>query len=254
MREHGWHPKVRRRFVATTDSDHDSPIFANLAKDVARPARTSCGSPTSSPLSPGQALHRPAEPLHLRRYHSGCLVAPDRRLRHRAEHRRPSDGRGLEGRHHTKRARPGCIHYSDRRSQGGFKWSSQHSEEVAMSRRRRRSDRSGRAPLPSPGGRWKRPVRGDSRYRSSSALAGCFENCNPECRHQDGTRRDWVKWVRWGQTQQFASSWAARPVISPTRGLQVLRSKLVLWTRPRTNKPGNSRVVSETAYPWPTLD
>jgi hypothetical protein len=36
--------------------------------------------------------------------------------------------------------------------------------------------------------------------------------------------------------------------------LQVLRSKLVLWTRPRTNKPGNSRVVSETAYPWPTLD
>lgn len=28
-------PKVRRRFVATTDSDHDSPIFPNLAKDVA---------------------------------------------------------------------------------------------------------------------------------------------------------------------------------------------------------------------------
>jgi putative transposase len=35
MREHGLQPKVRRRFVATTDSDHDSPIFPNLAKDVA---------------------------------------------------------------------------------------------------------------------------------------------------------------------------------------------------------------------------
>jgi putative transposase len=28
-------PKVRRRFVATTDSDHDNPIFPNLAKDAA---------------------------------------------------------------------------------------------------------------------------------------------------------------------------------------------------------------------------
>jgi putative transposase len=34
MREHGLQPKVRRRFVATTDSDHDSPIFPNLAKGV----------------------------------------------------------------------------------------------------------------------------------------------------------------------------------------------------------------------------
>lgn len=34
MREHGLQPKSRRRFVATTDSDHDGPIFPNLAKDV----------------------------------------------------------------------------------------------------------------------------------------------------------------------------------------------------------------------------
>jgi putative transposase len=34
MREHDLQPKVRRRFVATTDSDHDGPIFPNLAKDV----------------------------------------------------------------------------------------------------------------------------------------------------------------------------------------------------------------------------
>ena len=34
MRENGLSPKRRRRFVATTDSDHDQPIFANLAKDI----------------------------------------------------------------------------------------------------------------------------------------------------------------------------------------------------------------------------
>ena len=32
MREHGLQPKRRRRFVATTDSDH-SPIFPDLARD-----------------------------------------------------------------------------------------------------------------------------------------------------------------------------------------------------------------------------
>ena len=34
MRENGLNPKRRRRFVATTDSDHDGPIFPNLAKDI----------------------------------------------------------------------------------------------------------------------------------------------------------------------------------------------------------------------------
>jgi len=34
MREHDLQPKVRRRFIATTDSDHDGPIFPNLAKDI----------------------------------------------------------------------------------------------------------------------------------------------------------------------------------------------------------------------------
>jgi hypothetical protein len=31
MREHGLQPKRRRRFVITTDSDHNGPIFPNLA-------------------------------------------------------------------------------------------------------------------------------------------------------------------------------------------------------------------------------
>lgn len=34
MREHGLQPKIRRRYVATTDSDHDQPIFPHLAKDM----------------------------------------------------------------------------------------------------------------------------------------------------------------------------------------------------------------------------
>jgi len=29
MREHDLQPRTRRRFVATTDSDHDEPIFPN---------------------------------------------------------------------------------------------------------------------------------------------------------------------------------------------------------------------------------
>jgi putative transposase len=34
MREHGLGPRVRRRFVATTDSNHDEPIFPDRAKDL----------------------------------------------------------------------------------------------------------------------------------------------------------------------------------------------------------------------------
>jgi putative transposase len=35
MRLHGMQVRPRRRYVATTDSDHDGPIFPNLAKDLA---------------------------------------------------------------------------------------------------------------------------------------------------------------------------------------------------------------------------
>ncbi|MGG7576448.1 IS3 family transposase [Rhizobium sp. Nf11,1] len=34
MREHDLRPKIRRRFIATTDSVHDGPIFPNLAMDI----------------------------------------------------------------------------------------------------------------------------------------------------------------------------------------------------------------------------
>ena len=35
MREHGLQPRRRRRYVTSTDSRHDGPIFPNRAKDVA---------------------------------------------------------------------------------------------------------------------------------------------------------------------------------------------------------------------------
>lgn len=34
MRKHGLQPRRRRRYVATTNSDHELPIFPNLAKDI----------------------------------------------------------------------------------------------------------------------------------------------------------------------------------------------------------------------------
>lgn len=34
MREHGLQPRVRRRFAITTDSNHDGPVFPNLAADM----------------------------------------------------------------------------------------------------------------------------------------------------------------------------------------------------------------------------
>jgi putative transposase len=46
MREQDLRVRPKWRFVVTTSSDHDGPIFPDLAKDWRRPARTSCGSPT----------------------------------------------------------------------------------------------------------------------------------------------------------------------------------------------------------------
>ena len=69
MREHDLQPKIRRRFVATTDSGHGWPIYPNLARDFL-------------PAGPNQRwryhLCGAADALHLRRHHPRCLE------RHRA--------------------------------------------------------------------------------------------------------------------------------------------------------------------------
>jgi putative transposase len=87
MREHGLQPKVRRRFVATTDSDHDSLIFPHLAKNAA-------------PTGPNQLWVSDITYIALPSRFIYVAVILD-------EHRRPSDGRGLEGRHRAKRAAAG---------------------------------------------------------------------------------------------------------------------------------------------------
>jgi len=110
MREHGLQPRIRRRFVATTDSDHDGPIFPNLAKDLvpAGPNQLWVGAityvalPTRfvyvaiildawSRLIVGYAIGRSID--------ARLTVAA---LRTAIDRRRPP---------------PGCIHHSDRGSQ-----------------------------------------------------------------------------------------------------------------------------------------
>lgn len=118
MRAHDLQPKVRRRFIATTDGDHDSPIFPQSGKgrrsDRSKPA-----------LSRRHNLCGCAGPLRLRRHRSRRVVA----LAGYAI------GRSIDPHLTTKALMaaidrreppPGLIHRSDRGVQGGFKRSSQH--------------------------------------------------------------------------------------------------------------------------------
>src|SRR5438876_8535673 len=73
MQEQGLTVRPRRRFVATTDSDHDGPIFPNLAKDVV---------PTGPKPALGRRhhLYRHRGGLRLSGGHSRRLVAARGRL------------------------------------------------------------------------------------------------------------------------------------------------------------------------------
>jgi putative transposase len=50
MREHGLQPKHRRRYVATTDSNHDSPIFPDRARDLVVDGPNQLSVASSSPI------------------------------------------------------------------------------------------------------------------------------------------------------------------------------------------------------------
>jgi putative transposase len=119
MRENRLNPKRRRRFVATTDSDHDGPIFANLAKDmkVDGPNQLWVADITYVAIAVGfvflavilDAWSRKVVGYALsRRIDARLAVAA---LRAAIQARNPPKG---------------CVHHSDRGSQGGFKRSSQH--------------------------------------------------------------------------------------------------------------------------------
>ncbi|UFW91922.1 IS3 family transposase (plasmid) [Bradyrhizobium barranii] len=119
MREHDLQPRLRRRFMVTTDSDHGQPTFPNLATDIT-PTGTDqlwVADITYVAIAGGFV------------YVAVILDASSRRVVGYAISR-SIDARltlaalaaAIEGR----KPPPGCVHHSDRGSQGGFKRSSQH--------------------------------------------------------------------------------------------------------------------------------
>jgi len=119
MREHDLQPRRQRRYVATTDSDHDQPIFPNRAKDmiINGPNQLWVSDITYVAVTTGfvyVAVILDAWSRRVVGYAIGRSI--DVRLTLAALKA------AIERRHPP----PGCVHHSDRGSQGGFKRSSQH--------------------------------------------------------------------------------------------------------------------------------
>jgi putative transposase len=118
MRESDLQPRRRRRYVATTDSDHDSPIFPDRARDlvVDGPNQLWVADITYIAITAGFV------------YLAAILDAWSRRVVGYAISR-SIDARlataALKAAIRARRPPSGCVHHSDRGSQGGFKWSSQ---------------------------------------------------------------------------------------------------------------------------------
>ena len=118
MRELGLNVRRRRRYVATTDSVHDQPIFPNLAKDLLAdgPNQLWVADLTYVAVAAGFV------------YVAIIMDAWSRRIVGYAMSRR-IDVRltlaALEVAIAQRDPPEGCIHHTDRGSQGGFKRSSQ---------------------------------------------------------------------------------------------------------------------------------
>ncbi len=119
MREHDLQPRQRRRYVATTDSDHDQPIYPDRAKDLTidGPNQLWVADITYVAIVEGFA------------YVAVILDAWSRRAVGYAISR-SIDVRltlaAFKAAIESREPPPGCVHHSDRGSQGGFKRSSQH--------------------------------------------------------------------------------------------------------------------------------
>ena len=100
MREHDLQPRVRRRYVITTDSDHGGPIFPNLVKVIVPggPNQLWVVELTYVALTAGfvyVAIFLDAwMPGCLDAWMPGCLDAAGGRLCTQPFHRRPPDRRG----------------------------------------------------------------------------------------------------------------------------------------------------------------
>jgi len=110
MREHDLQPRIRRRFVATTDSNHDGPIFPNLATDTV-------------PTGPNQLwvsdITYVALPCHF--IYVAVILDAWSRLIVGYAIGRSIDARltvaALKAAIERRKPPPGCIHHSDRGSQ-----------------------------------------------------------------------------------------------------------------------------------------
>ena len=109
MRVHDLQPRRRRRFVTTTDSDHDRPIFPDLAKGMVVDA--------PNQLWDAESLHRDRGRL---RHLAAILDAWSRRVVGYAISR-SVDARltlaALKAALRTCRPPSGCMHHSDRGAQ-----------------------------------------------------------------------------------------------------------------------------------------
>jgi putative transposase len=130
MREHDLQPRRRRRYVATTDSDHDPPIYPNRTKDltVDGPNQLWVADITHVAILGGfvyvavilDAWSRRAVGYAISRSIDVRLTLAA--LNAAVERRKPP---------------PGCVHHSDRGSQCGFKRSSQRDIRFYASHRSR---------------------------------------------------------------------------------------------------------------------
>ena len=129
MREHDLQPRVRRRYVATTDTDHGGPIFPNLAPGIVPdgPDQLWVADITYVAVTGGfvyvaiilDAWSRRVVGYALSRSIDARLTVAV--LRAAIERRRPP---------------PGLTHHTDRGSQTGFNRSSQHQHDGTSARRR----------------------------------------------------------------------------------------------------------------------
>jgi len=97
MREHDLQPRQRRRYIATTDGDHDLPIFPNLAKNMTPNGPNQLWVADITYVAIIAGFVYVAVIL-------GRLVAQGRRLRHRPLDRRPADARCAAISHRTATA------------------------------------------------------------------------------------------------------------------------------------------------------
>jgi putative transposase len=110
MREHDLQPRRRRRYTITTDSDHDSPIFPDRAKDIVvnGPNQLWVADLTYIAIAAGFV------------YLAAILDAWSRRVIGYAISR-SIDARlamaALRAAINSRRPPPGCVHHSDRGSQ-----------------------------------------------------------------------------------------------------------------------------------------